>query len=49
MTAASDAVTRDVPTMPGKNLLLGHALEFGRDPLALFQRARVPTGACARC
>src|ERR1700722_15020618 len=40
MTAASDGVTRDVPTMPGGHLLLGHALEFGRDPLALFQRAR---------
>ena len=37
---ASDVVTRDVPTMPGGQLLLGHALEFGRDPLALFQRAR---------
>ena len=33
-------VTRDVPTMPGGHPLLGHALEFGRDPLALFQRAR---------
>jgi cytochrome P450 len=40
MTAASEEVTRDVPTMPGGNLLLGHALEFGRDPLALFQQAR---------
>ena len=37
---ASDVVTRDVPTMPGGHPLLGHALEFGRDPLALFQRAR---------
>jgi cytochrome P450 len=37
---ASEVVTRDVPTMPGGQLLLGHALEFGRDPLALFQRAR---------
>ena len=26
--------------MPGGHPLLGHALEFGRDPLALFQRAR---------
>jgi cytochrome P450 len=26
--------------MPGGHWLLGHALEFGRDPLALFQRAR---------
>jgi cytochrome P450 len=40
MTAASEAAPRDVPTMPGGHLLLGHALEFGRDPLALFQRAR---------
>jgi cytochrome P450 len=40
MTAASEVATRDVPTMPGGHLLLGHALEFGRDPLALFQRAR---------
>ena len=40
MAAASEVVTRDVPTMPGGHLLLGHALEFGRDPLALFQQAR---------
>jgi len=40
MAAAGDVVTRDVPTMPGGHPLLGHALEFGRDPLALFQRAR---------
>jgi cytochrome P450 len=40
MAAASDVATRDVPTMPGGHPLLGHALEFGRDPLALFQRAR---------
>ena len=40
MAATSDVVTRDVPTMPGGHPLLGHALEFGRDPLALFQRAR---------
>jgi cytochrome P450 len=26
--------------MPGGQPVLGHALEFGRDPLALFQRAR---------
>ena len=29
-----------VPTMPGGHWVLGHALDFGRDPLALFQRAR---------
>ena len=40
MTAVSEVATRDVPTMPGGHLLVGHALEFGRDPLALFQRAR---------
>jgi pentalenene oxygenase len=30
----------DVPLLPGGRWLLGHALEFGRDPLALLQRAR---------
>jgi cytochrome P450 len=40
MTVASGVVTRDVLTMPGGQRVLGHALEFGRDPLALFQRAR---------
>jgi cytochrome P450 len=40
MTVASGVVTRDVPTLPGGQRVLGHALEFGRDPLALFQRAR---------
>src|SRR6266700_5419725 len=40
MTVASRQVTRDVPLMPGGRRLLGHALKFGRDPLALFQEAR---------
>jgi cytochrome P450 len=40
MTVASGVVTRDVRMMPGGQRVLGHALEFGRDPLALFQRAR---------
>ena len=40
MTVASAVVTRDVPMMPGGHRVLGHVLEFGRDPLALFQRAR---------
>src|ERR1700735_1824334 len=40
MTVASGEVAREVPVMPGGRLLLGRALEFGRDPLALFQRAR---------
>jgi cytochrome P450 len=31
----------DVPLMPGGGRVLGHVLEFGRDPLALFQQARV--------
>jgi cytochrome P450 len=29
-----------IPLVPGGQLVLGHALEFGRDPLALLQRAR---------
>ncbi|HEY0933001.1 MAG TPA: cytochrome P450 [Trebonia sp.] len=33
-------MTADVPLMPGGRRLLGHAPEFGRDPLALLQRAR---------
>jgi cytochrome P450 len=40
MAVASGEVARDVPLMPGGQRVLGHALEFGRDPLALFQRAR---------
>jgi cytochrome P450 len=40
MTVAKGEVTRDVPRMPGGQRVLGHALEFGRDPLALFQQAR---------
>jgi cytochrome P450 len=31
---------RDVPLVPGGQRLLGHALEFRRDPLRLLQRAR---------
>jgi cytochrome P450 len=31
---------RQVPLMPGGRRLVGHAVEFGRDPLALLQRAR---------
>ena len=30
----------DVPVMPGGHPVLGHALAFGRDPLALFEQAR---------
>jgi cytochrome P450 len=40
MTVASPQARRDVPLMPGGALVLGHALNFGRDPLALFQQAR---------
>jgi cytochrome P450 len=40
MTVANEVATRQVPVMPGGQRILGHALEFGRDPLALFQRAR---------
>ena len=40
MTVASEVATREARTMPGGRRVLGHALEFGRDPLALFQRAR---------
>jgi cytochrome P450 len=40
MTVAGEAATRDIPMMPGGRRVLGHVLEFGRDPLALFQRAR---------
>ena len=40
MTVASREAMPDIPLMPGGQPVLGHALEFGRDPLALFQRAR---------
>ena len=40
MTVANREVAREVPVMPGGQRVLGHALEFGRDPLALFQGAR---------
>src|ERR1700683_1510731 len=40
MTVATAEATHDIPVMPGGRRVLGHALEFGRDPLALFQRAR---------
>ena len=37
----------DVPLVPGGRRVLGHALEFRRDPLALLQRAR-PYGEVVR-
>jgi epi-isozizaene 5-monooxygenase len=56
MTAAGGQCARDVALMPGGRRFVGHALRFGRDPLALFQEAREhgdvvrvrfgPFGAC---
>jgi len=40
MVLASAEDAGGVPLVPGGQRLLGHAPEFGRDPLALFQRAR---------
>jgi cytochrome P450 len=40
MAVAAREVTREVPALPGGRRVLGHGVEFGRDPLALFQRAR---------
>ena len=40
MAAATREVAREVPEVPGGRRVLGHALEFRRDPLQLFQRAR---------
>ena len=40
MAVATTGIARDVPEVPGRRRVLGHALEFRRDPLALFQRAR---------
>lgn len=40
MTSVSERPTDEVPALPGARRLLGHGLEFGRDPLALLQRAR---------
>jgi cytochrome P450 len=40
MTVASGEGAREVPLVPGGGRVLGHALEFGRDPLALFQAVR---------
>lgn len=37
---AGGVVAENIVTVPGGHRLLGHALEFGRDPLALFMRAR---------
>ena len=40
MAVVSGPAARDAAVLPGGGRLLGHALEFGRDPLALLQRAR---------
>jgi cytochrome P450 len=47
MAQSTEAGRRDVPVLPGGRRLPGHALEFGRDPLALLQRAR-PHGDVVR-
>lgn len=40
MAASTGGIARDVPEVPGGRRVLGHAMEFRRDALALFQRAR---------
>lgn len=40
MAVASGNVVAEAPLVPGGGRLLGHVREFGRDPLALFQRVR---------
>jgi cytochrome P450 len=40
MALAGAATAGEVALLPGGRRLLGHAPEFGRDPLALLQRAR---------
>jgi cytochrome P450 len=40
MSTSTEQITPDVPEVPGARRRLGHALEFRRDPLGLFQRAR---------
>jgi cytochrome P450 len=40
MAVGTREVARDVPGVPGERRVLGHALEFRRDPLRLLQRAR---------
>ena len=40
MALLGGQAARAVPLVPGGHRLLGHAVEFGRDPLALFQRVR---------
>lgn len=40
MAVASGEVARQVPLLPGGRWVLGHALEFRRDPLGLLAQAR---------
>ena len=40
MAQLGGQAARAVPLVPGGRRLLGHAVEFGRDPLALLQRVR---------
>lgn len=40
MRRSTREVTRAVPEVPGGGRIAGHALEFRRDPLQLFQRVR---------
>ncbi len=40
MATATRKAPREAPDLPGGRRVLGHALEFRRDPLALFKRAR---------
>ena len=40
MAVTSEPVRPEVPLLPGGQRVLGHALEFRRDPLRLLQRGR---------
>ena len=40
MAVTSEQVRTEVPLLPGAQRVLGHALEFRRDPLRLLQRGR---------
>jgi cyclooctatin synthase len=40
MSVSAEEIAREVPEVPGGRRRLGHALEFRRDPLRLFQRVR---------
>jgi cytochrome P450 len=40
MAVPSEQVRPEVPLLPGGQRVLGHALEFRRDPLRLLQRGR---------